>query len=404
MAPRTSGHLERGRSYAGDSLDLGPTGRVERAQKRAQEAVRHEGPRARPRRDRPHDGAARDSRHRHEKADVPAVRDHFEGGSRSGGDRPRARERPVRDDALRLDARDPRSSAHDPVGRLERAKRMLANARRDPRPPEGPSSGRRDDDHVVPLPLERAGAGSDEMTRRVPLCCRPARRHERDAHGVFGLQAMRAPRPDGKIRGEMTSPGAAVTFGGRILFLTEDPSLLESQLAGEDLDPGSTSGLALVDNISTDEITPGWVCYYYDETLARYCLVGLRGGKVAARRDQERRLRRHRQRHLEGLRHLARDGALQRARGGRAARHRQEHREDLPAERAEHRPPHEHRLRRSSSASQRGEEIPIERVHARASTRSAPTIVEHGGLFAYNKARLAGEVVAAGDHDRRRGR
>jgi 3-isopropylmalate/(R)-2-methylmalate dehydratase large subunit len=25
---------------------------------------------------------------------------------------------------------------------------------------------------------------------------------------------------------------------------------------------------------------PGWVCYYYDETLARYCLVGLRGGNI----------------------------------------------------------------------------------------------------------------------------
>ena len=36
----------------------------------------------------------------------------------------------------------------------------------------------------------------------------------------------------------------------------------------------------LVDNISTDELTPGWVCYYYDETLARYCLVGLRGGAI----------------------------------------------------------------------------------------------------------------------------
>ena len=37
---------------------------------------------------------------------------------------------------------------------------------------------------------------------------------------------------------------------------------------------------ALVNNISTDELTPGWVCYYYDETLARYCMVGLRGNVV----------------------------------------------------------------------------------------------------------------------------
>src|SRR5688572_12132928 len=84
-----------------------------------------------------------------------------------------------------------------------------------------------------------------------------------------------------------------VQVKGRILFLTEDLSLVEEQLTGKDLDfdpseaPRSApprSSVAketpLIGNISTDEITPGWVCYYYDETLARYCLVGLRGGKI----------------------------------------------------------------------------------------------------------------------------
>jgi 3-isopropylmalate/(R)-2-methylmalate dehydratase large subunit len=68
-------------------------------------------------------------------------------------------------------------------------------------------------------------------------------------------------------------------ISGRILYVTEDPALLERQLAGETLryDPERP----LVSNISTDELTPGWVCYYYDETLARYCLVGLRGGVIA---------------------------------------------------------------------------------------------------------------------------
>ena len=65
---------------------------------------------------------------------------------------------------------------------------------------------------------------------------------------------------------------------GRILFLTKDPALIARQLAGEDLDYGA--GFELLDNVSTDEITPGWVCYYFDDTLARYCLVGLRGGVV----------------------------------------------------------------------------------------------------------------------------
>ena len=76
----------------------------------------------------------------------------------------------------------------------------------------------------------------------------------------------------------MTSPAGTITLDGRILYLTENPKLLEAQLSGERLayDPER----ALISNISTDELTPGWVCYYYDETLARYCLVGLRGGVV----------------------------------------------------------------------------------------------------------------------------
>ncbi|HZB44264.1 MAG TPA: hypothetical protein VE360_03425, partial [Pyrinomonadaceae bacterium] len=49
-------------------------------------------------------------------------------------------------------------------------------------------------------------------------------------------------------------------FGGRVLFLTEDVSLVRRQLeGGEDLefDPERP----LMNNISTDEITPGWVCF-----------------------------------------------------------------------------------------------------------------------------------------------
>jgi len=70
-----------------------------------------------------------------------------------------------------------------------------------------------------------------------------------------------------------------VTFPGRVLHLSEDQEQLKAQLYGHEklaFDPARK----LVDNISTDELTPGWVCYYYDETLARYCLVGLRGGNV----------------------------------------------------------------------------------------------------------------------------
>ncbi|MCP4502779.1 MAG: 3-isopropylmalate dehydratase [Deltaproteobacteria bacterium] len=69
-----------------------------------------------------------------------------------------------------------------------------------------------------------------------------------------------------------------VSVDGRALYLTGDLEQLEGQLKGEVLkaDPDRK----LIDNISTDELTPGWVCFWYDETLGNYCLVGLRGGKI----------------------------------------------------------------------------------------------------------------------------
>src|SRR5215211_5758895 len=70
-----------------------------------------------------------------------------------------------------------------------------------------------------------------------------------------------------------------IRFDGRILFLTEDTSLVRRQLeAGEELE--FDEGRALMNNNSTDEITPGWVCFYYDETLGEYVYVGMREGAV----------------------------------------------------------------------------------------------------------------------------
>ena len=76
-----------------------------------------------------------------------------------------------------------------------------------------------------------------------------------------------------------------VEFTGRVLFLTEDPALLRRQLAGEDLpfDPeapiGSELHPRLRDNISTDEITPAYICYYFDETLGDFPYLGLKAGE-----------------------------------------------------------------------------------------------------------------------------
>jgi 3-isopropylmalate/(R)-2-methylmalate dehydratase large subunit len=72
-----------------------------------------------------------------------------------------------------------------------------------------------------------------------------------------------------------------VRLQGRILFLTEDPELIKRQLAGEDL-PWDTKNPAnnpkLRDDISTDEITPAHYCFYFDETLGEIPYLGLKCG------------------------------------------------------------------------------------------------------------------------------
>ncbi|MSR06204.1 MAG: 3-isopropylmalate dehydratase [Gemmatimonadetes bacterium] len=67
-----------------------------------------------------------------------------------------------------------------------------------------------------------------------------------------------------------------VRLSGRILFLVDDPALMRRQLAGEDLAWPATA--VLRDNISTDEITPAYICYYYDETLGEFPYLGLKAG------------------------------------------------------------------------------------------------------------------------------
>jgi 3-isopropylmalate/(R)-2-methylmalate dehydratase large subunit len=70
----------------------------------------------------------------------------------------------------------------------------------------------------------------------------------------------------------------SILFGGRILFLTEDPAAMLRQLAGEDLD--SVEAGPLRDQISTDEITPAFICYHFDEKLGDFPYLGLKCGEV----------------------------------------------------------------------------------------------------------------------------
>ncbi|MGA2019733.1 MAG: aconitase family protein [Candidatus Sulfotelmatobacter sp.] len=74
-----------------------------------------------------------------------------------------------------------------------------------------------------------------------------------------------------------------VRLQGRILFLTEDPGLIKRQLAGEDLawdTKNPANNPKLRDDISTDEITPAHYCFYFDETLGEIPYLGLKCGSV----------------------------------------------------------------------------------------------------------------------------
>ena len=67
-----------------------------------------------------------------------------------------------------------------------------------------------------------------------------------------------------------------ISFGGRVLFLADDAELIRRQLH-EGLDPELTQDLKaqLRDQISTDEITPAYICFFYDETLGDFPYLGL---------------------------------------------------------------------------------------------------------------------------------
>src|SRR6195256_521488 len=67
---------------------------------------------------------------------------------------------------------------------------------------------------------------------------------------------------------------ANVRLKGRILYLAEDPGFVRAQLAGKD--PAWSPATKLRDDISTDEITPAYICYYYDETLGEFPYLGLK--------------------------------------------------------------------------------------------------------------------------------
>ena len=69
---------------------------------------------------------------------------------------------------------------------------------------------------------------------------------------------------------------AKVQLQGRVLFLTEDAALVRQQFEGVDLPVDNQ--YALRNDISTDEITPAYICYHFDETLGEFVYTGLKCG------------------------------------------------------------------------------------------------------------------------------
>ncbi|KPK04099.1 MAG: 3-isopropylmalate dehydratase [Gemmatimonas sp. SG8_28] len=183
-----------------------------------------------------------------------------------------------------------------------------------------------------------------------------------------------------------------VRFEGRVLFLVDDADLVRRQLAGEDL--AFPPAAPLRDDISTDEITPAYVCYYYDETLGDFPYLGMRaGGEFPLERG------------------TVRAGgfvcSVSGKRRGKGSSREQSPYAELTAgirlvvaesiERIYRENCQNLGLLTSTDFSvlervRRGEEIPLSAFTA-GEGEITRGIIEYGGLFQYNVARLQGKVV-----------
>ena len=66
-------------------------------------------------------------------------------------------------------------------------------------------------------------------------------------------------------------------FEGRILYLLDDTERVKAQLYdGADIELTDELKANLRDQISTDEITPAYICFFHDETLGDFPYLGLR--------------------------------------------------------------------------------------------------------------------------------
>jgi len=183
-----------------------------------------------------------------------------------------------------------------------------------------------------------------------------------------------------------------ISFHGRVLFLTEDPARILRQFAGEDLEPGDTG--VLRDQISTDEITPAFICYHFDEKLGDFPYLGLKCGEAFPVKEGS-----------------VRAGGFAvsvagKRRGKGSSREASPYAELCAGIRLVIAESFERIYRQNAqnlglltstdfglmARIRRGEAIPLAEFTAGLDPVTAE-IVRRGGLFAYNAARLSGEVV-----------
>jgi 3-isopropylmalate/(R)-2-methylmalate dehydratase large subunit len=68
----------------------------------------------------------------------------------------------------------------------------------------------------------------------------------------------------------------SVKLPGRMLYLSQDPLVVQRQIHGEDI--SLAEALPLRNGVSVEEIAPTWVCYYFGERLEDFPYLGLACG------------------------------------------------------------------------------------------------------------------------------
>jgi 3-isopropylmalate/(R)-2-methylmalate dehydratase large subunit len=194
---------------------------------------------------------------------------------------------------------------------------------------------------------------------------------------------------------------STLTFQGRILYLVDDAARMRRQLEdGVELELDEELRSLLRDQISTDEITPAYICYFYDETLGEFPYLGLR----AVDRDSGRPT-------FPVTRGSVKEGGFVcsvagKRRGKGSSREQSPYAELMAGIRVVVAESIE-RIYNENCQNlgilttndfgvidrvRAGEDIPLE-VFTRGKDTITREIIEHGGLFEYNVARLQGRTT-----------